>query len=295
MPCVRRLPLPGLRRQRGAAADDDLMSAQELHDKIVSLGPWHHDVEVAPGVRTGAPPRPGTYPPELGTPSVIRPDDAMARLVEEVYPGGLAGRSVLDCACNAGGYLFAAARLGAGRCFGFDVREHWIRQARFLSEHLPSEDIEFATLDLASLPQRRVGVFDLTLFNGIFYHLPDPIAGLRVAADHTKELLVVNTAALPGDAEALVLSRESTTEVMSGVHGLAWLPTGDGVLRAILGWCGFPHTRMAFDGKSAVKNLRRIVLLAARDAATFAHYDAESAKREPRRRPGRLRRFLRRV
>lgn len=270
------------------------MSAQDLHDKIVSLGPWHHDVEVAPGVRTGVMALPGAYPPELGTPSVIRPEDALAGLIKEVYPGGLAGRSVLDCACNAGGYLFAAARLGAGRCFGFDVREHWIRQARFLSEHLPSKNIEFATLDLASLPERRLAAFDVTLFNGIFYHLPDPIAGLRIAADHTKELLVLNTAALPGDGDALVLSRESTTEVMSGAHGLAWLPTGDGVLRAILEWCGFPHARLRYDGPAAGKR-RRLVILAARDAGTFAHYGAGGAKREPKGEPGRLRRLLRRV
>src|SRR6266496_814151 len=173
------------------------MNAEELLEKIFLLGPWHHDVEVAPGVRTGEP-APFAYPPEFGATSVIRPDLVLTWLVQEIYSEGLAGRSFLDCACNAGGYLFAAARLGAGRCFGFDVRDHWISQARFLAEQLPSKNIEFATLDLASLPDRRLGTFDVTLFNGIFYHLPDPIAGLRIAADHTRELLVVNTATLPG-------------------------------------------------------------------------------------------------
>ncbi|HEX8285981.1 MAG TPA: methyltransferase domain-containing protein [Pyrinomonadaceae bacterium] len=269
------------------------MSAQELHDKILSLGPWHHDVEVAPGVRTVGTAPPGTYPPEFGTPSVIRPDEALAKLVKAIYPEGLAGRSVLDCACNAGGYLFAAARLGAGRCFGFDVREHWIRQARFLAEHLPSENIEFATLDLASLPERRLAMFDMTLFNGIFYHLPDPISGLRSAADHTKELLVVNTAAIPGPGHSLILSRESEAEVMSGVHGLAWLPTGEGVLRAILEWCGFPHARLGYEGPAA-GNRRRIVILAARDAATFNYYDAGNARPGSGPRPGLLGRLFRR-
>jgi tRNA (mo5U34)-methyltransferase len=269
------------------------MNAQEIRAKIVQLGPWHHDVEVVPGVRTGEPAPPGAYPPELGIPTVITPERGMAWLVAEVYPGGLAGRSFLDCPCNAGGYLFAATRLGAGRCFGFDVRKHWIDQARFLSEHLPSGNIEFATLDLAALAGLNLGTFDVTLFNGIFYHLPDPVAGLRTAADHTSELLVVNTATLEGAGDSLVINRESETEVMSGVHGLAWLPTSYRVVRDILEWCGFPHTRVRIQRKAA-KNRGRIEITAAREKETFKNYDAWRAQRESPRRLEWVRRLFRR-
>jgi tRNA (mo5U34)-methyltransferase len=256
---------------------DDPLTTGDLRDRIIRLGPWHHDVEVAPGIRTGDPAPAGMYPTELGTPSLIDPERSLADLLGGVYPEGFGGRSVLDCACNAGGYLFAAARLGAGRSFGFDVRSHWIDQARFLSEHLRSDHIEFATLDLAALPDRRLAPFDVTLFFGLFYHLPDPIAGLRIAAEHTRELLIVNTATCPGPAQSLVLNRESETELMSGVHGLAWLPTDEGVLRQILQWCGFPHARLHFDAP-ADGNRRRIAILAAREAATFAHYDASQSR-----------------
>ncbi|HEX2092283.1 MAG TPA: DUF1698 domain-containing protein [Longimicrobiaceae bacterium] len=271
------------------------MTDQELRDRIVRLGPWHHDLQVAPGIRTGDPVPPGTYPPEVGTPTVIRPDEILAWLVGEVFPDGLQGRSVLDCACNAGGFLFAAARMGAGRSFGFDVRSHWITQARFLSEHLPGEQIGLDTLDLARLPERRLEPFDVTLFMGIFYHLPDPVTGLRIAADHTRELLVVNTAVCPGPGDALVLNRESETAVMSGVHGLAWLPTNDRVIREVLRWCGFPHTRLHYEGPAEAHRWRRIVVHAARDASTFAHYDAAHPPAPERRRPGWVRRLLRRA
>lgn len=243
------------------------MSEQELRAEIERLGPWHHDVEVVPGVWTGI------HTSGPGAPSVIRPDLAMAALVQGVFPEGLNGRSMLDCACNGGGYLFAAARHGAGRCFGFDVRDHWIDQAQFLARHVPSDGLEFATMDLAALPSLGLEPFDVTLFMGIFYHLPDPVAGLRIAADHTRELLVLNTALGSGEGNSLVLNLESDTEVMSGVHRLAWLPTDERVLREILAWCGFPHTRLHFTRRNR-GYWPRVELLAARKESTFAHYDA---------------------
>ncbi|HEX7958113.1 MAG TPA: methyltransferase domain-containing protein [Pyrinomonadaceae bacterium] len=283
--------------------DNDTADARELREKIVRLGPWHQDMEIAPGVRTGEPAPEGTYPAELGTPAMYDPDPHMEWLVRRVYPEGLAGRSVMDCGCNAGGNLFSLTRLGAGKCYGFDARDHWINQARFLAEHLPGDNIEFATHDLGSLPERRVGQFDVTLFMGLFYHLPDPITGLRIAAEHTKELLLVNTATKPGGGgDSLVLNRESVTEVMSGVNGLAWLPTSERVIRAILEWCGFPHARLLWDVEGGVKNWRRMEIIAAREASTFAQFDATAAvyaaaaaQAKPRRTGGWARRLLRRT
>jgi tRNA (mo5U34)-methyltransferase len=176
------------------------------------------------------------------------------------------------------------------------VREHWIEQARFLSRHLPSGNIQFAVRDLMSLPELALEPFDITIFFGILYHLPDPIAGLRIAADHTRELLIVNTdAALSARSEGLLLNRESDVEVMSGVHGLAWLPTSEHVVREMLAWCGFPHARLLFDFKTTYKR-RRIAIMAARDARTFAHFDTLT-QWTPYRGGGwreRVRRFLRR-
>jgi hypothetical protein len=75
-------------------------------------------------------------------------------------------------------------------------------------------------------------------FKGLFYHLPDPVSGLRIAADLTKELLILNTATLPGPEGALMLADEGY-ELMSGVYGLCWYPTGPVVLERILRWMGF--------------------------------------------------------
>ena len=266
------------------------MDADALRAEILSLAPWHHDVEVAPGIFTGQAAA-ASPPSELGTPTLIDPGRDARDVVDALFPDGLQGRSILDCACNAGGYLFASASLGAGRSFGFDVRDHWIRQARFLAGHLPSERIEFATCELADLPGRGLEPFDLTWFNGLLYHLPDPVAGLRIAADLTRKLLVVNTAAAYAPGHALVLNPESRTRVMSGVHGLAWLPSSDRVVSDMLAWCGFPHSRLHWK-RHLTSDRWRMLVLAAREDSTFAHYDARFPPQSGRTITRRIRRFF---
>lgn len=264
---------------------DTTAKADELRAEIRRLGPWHHDLEIAPGIRTGErAPDDDPDPLGVGNSGVLQPGQVLGLLMRDIFPNGFEGRSVLDCACNAGGYLFEAKRLGAGRCFGFDVREHWLNQARFLGRHLPGEDIEFAQLDLLALRERNLEPFDVTLFFGLFYHLPDPVAGLRIAADLTRELLVLNTAADPKlTGHALTLNIENDTALMSGVHRLAWLPSSAHVLEEILHWCGFPHTRVHYVHKAA--RFPRIQVLAARDARTFAHYDTIHPPQPPRQTP----------
>ena len=252
---------------------------EELRAEIRRLGPWHQDMEIAPGIWTGErSPDDDPDPLGVGHPGILRPGNVLAMLMRDVLPNGFEGRSVLDCGCNAGGYLYEAKRMGAGRCFGFDVREHWLNQARFLGRHLPDENIEFDQLDLLALRERSLEPFDVTLFFGLFYHLPDPVAGLRIAADLTRELLVLNTAADPKlKGHALTLSMESEKALMSGVHRLAWLPTSPHVLEEILHWCGFPHTRVHYVWKFS--RFPRIQVLGARDARTFAYYDTVQVAR----------------
>jgi tRNA (mo5U34)-methyltransferase len=240
-----------------------------LREHIRRLGPWHHDVEIAPGVRTGDPALQPPPDPALGTPTVIQPSAFLTPLVQALFAEGMTDRSFLDCACNGGGYVFAAVALGSPRAYGFDVRRHWIDQAQFLARHVPSEGATFGCHALADLPGLGLEPFDVTLFSGIFYHLPDPVAGLRIAADLTREVLLVNTSTQPGRGHALILKQESDTALMSGVDRLAWLPTGPPVVEAILGWCGFPHTRLVFD-LAMPNGWRRIFLVAARSAETFA-------------------------
>jgi tRNA (mo5U34)-methyltransferase len=259
-------------------------TAAELRDEVIRLGPWHIDIDVTAEVSTRAflDAPPGTYCEELGEISFYRPREGFLRRLGRMFPAGLDGRSVLDCACNCGAHLFYAKEAGAGRCLGFDVREHWIDQARFLAAHRtgPSDDMRFEVSDLYDLPALAPGSFDVTFFFGLFYHLPDPVIGLKLAADLTGELLVLRTATKAGRPDGmLAVERESPTQLMSGTHGIGWFPTGPEVLSRILAWVGFPEVRCSLWRHPPKQrgDLDLLELFAARTPGYFDGWDARGA------------------
>ncbi len=176
----------------------------------------------------------------------IDPDELRSTL-EHLYPEGLAGRSFLDVGCNAGGYSFLARSLGASRTLGFDVREHWIRQARFVGEHWDG-DTSNMRFEVAHIHDVDLSDgFDLTLFKGVFYHLPAPIHALLRLCDATRDVIIVDTASRSDIPEnALVTNFESRSHVMSGVDGLAWMPGGPRAVIDILTHAGFQDCHVAF-------------------------------------------------
>jgi tRNA (mo5U34)-methyltransferase len=248
----------------------EVLTTEQLREEIIRLGPWHYDIEVTPEISTRvwqeAPP--GTYPESLGPVTITDVEQGFFYKLRRHYPDGLAGRTMLDCACNCGAYLFWAKEYGAGDCFGFDVRDHWIKQARFLAEHRaePSDGIRFDVRDLYDLPDLGLQPFDVTLFNGIFYHLPDPISGLKIAADLTSDLIMINTASRSGHPDGfLSVDNESRENILDGVYGLNWLPTGPEVLERILRWLGFADTFVTWWNKeSHIPGWGRLEIIASR-------------------------------
>ena len=255
-------------------------SDDDLRRRVEEMGPWHHLIELRGGIVTQS----GSQNDHTDTPvSAIKPIEGFAKLTRKFLPDGMKGKSFLDCGCNAGGYCFAAKDAGAERTFGFDVRKHWIDQARFIAAHRenPSDNMRFEIADLLDLGEMNED-FDVTWFSGLFYHLPDPVAALKIAADRTREMIFVNTAAHrtePGEVEkpALVMKMEGTEELMSGVHRLSWLPTGPQTMKNLLSWLGFPESRLIFWYRSFNVGDRRangrLMIAAARQPGRFDGID----------------------
>ncbi|TCL09054.1 2-polyprenyl-3-methyl-5-hydroxy-6-metoxy-1,4-benzoquinol methylase [Shimia isoporae] len=252
---------------------------KSLEQEIESLGPWHHRIDMGDGLFTA----PDVVWNETREKvSVVIPSQKFRQGLKGLFPYGLDGRSFLDCGCNAGGYCFAAKDAGAARTFGFDVREHWIDQARFVAQNRSgnSEGMRFEVADLLNLKAMPED-FDVTWFSGLFYHLPDPVAGLKIAADKTRDILFITTATRPlasgaDEGTSLTMKFESTEALMSGVHRLSWLPDGPKSMKKILNWLGFPETRVLFWYKRTSDQKRhglgRMAIVAAREKGRLRGY-----------------------
>ncbi|MCH2178705.1 MAG: class I SAM-dependent methyltransferase [Mariniblastus sp.] len=226
---------------------------EALVKKIQDLGPWHMNIQLTEDLNTGqvfSNEGEVYHRPSNAGVSLLNLRDGFLDLMKRLYPEGLGDKRFLDCACNAGGYCFWAREMNAKAAFGFDVREHWIQQARFVKNHRvvgPTDGIGFQVKDLYDLPKLEMNPFDITIFKGIFYHLPDPITGLKIAADMTNEVMLFNTSTTWGEKDGYMKSGwESRENVMSGVHGLKWYPTGPKVMGDILRWLGFKEMKLMF-------------------------------------------------
>lgn len=245
-----------------------------LAAQVQNLAPWHMGIQVNDDLNTGM-----LFSEEgqivhreksvnEGI-SLLQLRDAFLKRIDQIYPDGLEGKTFLDCACNAGGYGFWLAERGLKYGLGFDVREHWINQAKWVQEHrtiAPTDMLEFVVSDLYDLPKMRLDPFDITMFKGIFYHLPDPVTGLKIAADLTREVLFLNTSTAWGEKDGyLKCAMESRELLMSGVHGMCWYPTGPEVLATMLKWLGFEETRLMFNFQMKdAPHLGRVEIVAAR-------------------------------
>lgn len=232
----------------GPEATTGLRDRDAIVARARQLAPWHFDIELFPGVRTASLNEPGYADPDLAGVRTIDPAK-MAKVIGAYYPDGLAGKTLLDVACNAGGYCFLARSLGAARALGVEARQHWVDQAEFIRsvKFAGSAQIEFVRQDIQQYVKESRESFDLTIFKGIFYHLPDPIGVLGRLCDMTREVIVVDTDSSFAIPESCLTSiQESRTHVMSGLDGLAWLPGGPAAIVPILRWKGFTSTEVVY-------------------------------------------------
>ena len=113
-------------------------------------------------------------------------------------PLELAGRSVLDVGAWNGAFTFEAERRGAARVTAVD-QYCWFHEAfkgletfLFMRRDYGSR-AGYQALDINETTVERVGKFDVVLFLGVFYHLPDPLNCLAQMAGIAEHCLVVET------------------------------------------------------------------------------------------------------
>ncbi len=165
---------------------DAPLTEEQIRDRIRELAPFRHSIELPYGLNTFQENSPGE-----GHNNRVRRWPALL----EACGGSIEGLSVLDVACNCGGWSVEAARSGAKRVLGFDVADLYIEQANFVKTALAQElpQLEFRKLSVDDLSPESVGTFDITLCFGILYHLQDPVREMQKIASVTERVMFITT------------------------------------------------------------------------------------------------------
>ncbi len=110
------------------------------------------------------------------------------------------GKSLIDLGCLEGGYTVEFARAGFD-AVGLDAREQNIARCQLVALRLGMPNLRFVrgdARDLADYP-----AFDVVFCSGLLYHLDRPVTYLRLLAQRTRRLLVLQTHyALPSGGPA---------------------------------------------------------------------------------------------
>ena len=188
-----------------------------------------------------------------------------------------------DIGCNAGGYCFVANEMGASYTYGFDVRKKWIDQCMLLRDEVYKVDPEKMHFEIAHIHKLKTMVkqFDVTLFKGVLYHIPDVIESLKTVCDMTKDVLILNTA---GSADVskncMKVYFEDPNASMAGIDKMAWLPGSTDLLKRILASLGFKHSRVYQDIiYPARPHVKRVGLIATRKKGMLNRYDRVRARK----------------
>ncbi|MBS7791614.1 DUF1698 domain-containing protein [Roseococcus sp. SDR] len=166
---------------RAMTLPDARISDAELLTRMQSFH-WWHSIALRPGLTT------------LGGKSMeilAQEEDAF------LAPFDLTGRSVVDVGAWNGAFSFAAKRRGAARVLATDsyTWNHPVWRGREAFELARAElglDIEAKMIDPPDITE-KLGLFDVVLFLGVFYHLYDPLDVLARMRRITRQLLLVET------------------------------------------------------------------------------------------------------
>ena len=159
------------------------MNKTELRERIRDYK-WFHSIDFGDGIVTT-----GYWSPKM------QKQDAKTLF----RPIKISGASVIDIGAWDGFYSFEAKRRGAATVLATD---HFVwsgdpqfhgRETFDLAREALGLEVKALDIDVPDLSPEHVGTFDVVLFLGVFYHLFDPIDGLRRAASLAREVLVVVT------------------------------------------------------------------------------------------------------
>jgi tRNA (mo5U34)-methyltransferase len=228
-------------------------SKNELEQMVASVPAWWHSIELGHGVKTKG----------------VKAGGDMTKELESLHLPDFRHKTVLDIGANDGFYSFEAERRGASRvlsvdyyAWSLDLAKHWQYQKdckergvvpepdqqtpNWRPSELPgkrgfdtahkalSSKVEAHVGDYLKLDPKQVGSFDIVLYLGVLYHMEDLLQALKQVAALTREVAVIETAAvvIPGYEHHALCEFFETSE-LDGDMSNWWAPNE----KALVGMC----------------------------------------------------------
>jgi tRNA (mo5U34)-methyltransferase len=223
---------------------------REIRRRVMSFERWHYQFDLA-GVTT-----PIWYPGCVNRHAQRKRHffDPLVRFCG----GSLRGKRVLDLGCNAGFWALAAVEAGCDYVRGIDGRAMHVAQANLVFDVKGVERERYDFVEGNVFEVAWGDGFDIVLCLGLLYHVNRPVELLERIARANTDLLVVDTAIVPGDESALYMLREDVEDPRSAVRsGLVLVPTASAVIE-MLRSCGYHGVMLhpSFDDYTAADDFR---------------------------------------
>jgi tRNA (mo5U34)-methyltransferase len=152
------------------------MTDDEVRARIAAIAYWYHPIEVRPGIVT-----PGANEARPVLEALDVPDDCR-------------GMRVLDLGTRDGFFAFELERRGAEVVA---VDNMAMADSGFgVAAELLGSRVTYLQRNLYELDAAELGTFDIVLFLGLLYHLPDPLGALRVVRNLTRQRMYLETLVL---------------------------------------------------------------------------------------------------
>lgn len=109
--------------------------------------------------------------------------------------GSLAGKRVLDLACNAGFWSLCALEHGCDFVMGIDGRQMHVDQANFVFEvkEIDKSKYDFVLGNIFDMDLEQFGSFDIVLCLGLIYHVNKHMELIEQMSRVNKDILLIDT------------------------------------------------------------------------------------------------------
>ena len=177
---------------------------EEARQLVASVPFWHHSFEIVPGVMT-----PGSYDPGFLLEKMALPQD-------------LTGRRALDIGPSDGFFSMSLRRRGA-EVVAVDYRPKELHGFGIM-ERITGLEFDYRQANVFSIVPEEFGTFDIVVFFGVLYHLPDMVKALAVLRSVCSGWMFVETHCAIDFAPETAAARYYREATLNGDFTNFWSP-----------------------------------------------------------------------